>query len=116
MGRLTHGESCLRFPRLPCKYAAGGHGRLECGGRACHRSSVYYEGVDGGIGFNQERPPCYVDFAYLAFTIGMTFQVSDTDLQTSHIRGIALRQSLLSYLFGVLVLATTINLVSGLIH
>ncbi|MCZ9881877.1 DUF1345 domain-containing protein [Arthrobacter sp. B2a2-09] len=77
---------------------------------------IYYEGVDGGIGFNQERPPCYVDFAYLAFTIGMTFQVSDTDLQTSDIRGIALRQALLSYLFGVVVLATTINLVSGLIH
>ncbi|MDQ0029903.1 DUF1345 domain-containing protein [Arthrobacter bambusae] len=77
---------------------------------------LYYEGVDGGIGFNQERPPCYVDFAYLAFTIGMTFQVSDTDLQTSEIRGIALRQALLSYLFGVVVLATTINLVSGLIH
>ncbi|WP_326493955.1 DUF1345 domain-containing protein [Arthrobacter sp. MMS18-M83] len=62
------------------------------------------------------RPPCYVDFAYLAFTIGVTFQVSDTDLQTSNIRGIALRQALLSYLFGVVVLATTINLVSGLIH
>ena len=35
---------------------------------------IYYEGVERGIGFNQERPPCYVDFAYLAFTIGMTFQ------------------------------------------
>src|SRR6185312_6762919 len=36
----------------------------------------------GGIDFNQPEPPAYVEFAYLAFTIGMAFHVSDTDLQT----------------------------------
>ncbi len=75
---------------------------------------LYYGGVDGGIDFNQTPPPRYGDFAYLAFTIGMTFQVSDTDLKTSAIRATALRQALLSYLFGAVILATTINLVSGL--
>jgi uncharacterized membrane protein len=44
----------------------------------------------------------------------MTFQVSDTDLQTHPIRATALRQALLSYLFGAVILATTINLVAGL--
>ena len=43
--------------------------------------------------------------AYLAFTIGMTFQVSDTDLKTSEIRATALRHALLSYLFGTVVIA-----------
>ena len=75
---------------------------------------LYYTGPDGGIDFNEADPPCYTDFAYLAFTIGMTYQVSDTDLQTKAIRRTALRHALLSYLFGAIILATTINLLAGL--
>ena len=75
---------------------------------------LYYLGHDGGVNFNQDTPPRYLDFAYLAFTIGMTFQVSDTDLETPSIRTTALRHALLSYLFGAVILATTINLISGL--
>jgi len=75
---------------------------------------LYYCGSDGGIDFNQDDPPQYSDFAYLAFTIGMTFQVSDTDLKTKLIRATALRHMLLSYLFGAVIIATTINLVAGL--
>ena len=76
---------------------------------------LYYEGADGGIEFNQTEPPSYGDFAYLAFTLGMTFQVSDTNLQTHIIRMTALRHGLLSYLFGSVILATMINLVAGLL-
>ena len=72
-------------------------------------------GQGGGIDFNEDDPPAYADFAYLAFTLGMTFQVSDTDLQTKPIRATALRHGLLSYLFGAIILATTINLVAGLV-
>lgn len=75
---------------------------------------LYYTGPAGGIDFNQDDPPCYSDFAYLSFTIGMTFQVSDTDLKTHQIRVTALRHMLLSYLFGAVILATTINLIAGL--
>lgn len=75
---------------------------------------LYYTGKDGGVNFNQSAPPRYSDFAYLAFTLGMTFQVSDTDLETPAIRATALRHALLSYLFGAVILATTINLVAGL--
>ncbi len=75
---------------------------------------LYYTGVHGGVDFNQKAPPRYVDFAYLAFTIGMTFQVSDTDLQTPTVRATALRHALLAYLFGAIILATTINLIAGL--
>ena len=75
---------------------------------------LYYTGPDGGVDFNQRTPPTYGDFAYLAFTIGMTFQVSDTDLQTAEIRRTALRHALLSYVFGTGILATTINLIVNL--
>jgi uncharacterized membrane protein len=75
---------------------------------------LYYSGSDGGIDFNQDEPPSYLDFAYVAFTLGMTFQVSDTDLKTPAIRHTALRHALLSYLFGSVILASIINLVAGL--
>lgn len=75
---------------------------------------LYYAGRGGGIDFNETDPPTYSDFAYLAFTIGMTFQVSDTAIRAKEIRRAALRQALLSYLFGTGILATTINLVASL--
>ncbi len=75
---------------------------------------LYYQEPVGGVDFNDDEPPSYVDFAYLAVTIGMTFQVSDTSLSSRHFRATALRHALLSYLFGTVIVATTINLVAGL--
>jgi uncharacterized membrane protein len=75
---------------------------------------LYYYGADGGIDFNQSEPPDYGDFAYVAFSIGMTFQVSDTSLSGGEMRRTALKHALLSYLFGTGVLATTINLVASI--
>ena len=74
---------------------------------------LYYSGQDG-VDFNQAAAPRYTDFAYLAFTIGMTFQVSDTTLTTHVMRATALRHALLSYLFGSLILAATVNLVASI--
>ena len=75
---------------------------------------LYYSGAPGGVDFKEGEPPKYSDFAYLAFTIGMTYQVSDTDLMNKKFRATALRHALLSYLFGVVIIATMINLVAGL--
>ena len=81
-----------------------------------HYARLYYSHPAGGIDFNQEAPPRFSDFAYLAITVGMTFQVSDTSLQTAALRAAVLRQALLSYLLGAVILATTINLVAGLLR
>ena len=89
---LVHTVFTLKYARL--YYASGAGG--------------------GGIDFNDKEDPRYSDFAYLAFTIGMTFQVSDTDITTGQIRRTALRQALLSYPLGAVVIASTINLLSGL--
>lgn len=72
---------------------------------------LYYIEDPGGIDFNQESPPRYADFAYVAFVLGMTYQVADTNIGDSRIRVTALCQALLSYLFGAVVLAAAINLV-----
>ena len=75
---------------------------------------IYYAGEPGGIDFKTKDAPRYTDFAYVSFTVGMTFQVSDTDLQTAELRATVLRHSLLSYLFGAGILAATVNLLAGL--
>ena len=75
---------------------------------------LYYAGPVGGVDFHSGERPSYRDFAYLAMTIGMTFQVSDTDLASTAIRATVLRHALLSYLFGSLILAAAVNLVAGL--
>ncbi len=83
---------------------------------ALRYARMYYAGQDGGVDFNDKSAPCYPDFAYLALTIGMTFQVSDTPLTTNAFRRLALRHALLSYMFGALIIATTINFIAGLGH
>lgn len=75
---------------------------------------LYYGEPPGGIDFNQGEPPRFTDFAYLAFTVGMTYQVSDTSIKNGEIRRTALRHALLSYLFGTVIVATAINVVAGL--
>jgi len=47
-------------------------------------------------------------------TIGMTFQVSDTDVKSKQIRRTALRRALMSFPLVAMIIATSINLVSGL--
>jgi uncharacterized membrane protein len=79
---------------------------------ALRYARLYYD-EGGGIEFGAE-PPDYSDFAYLAFTIGMTYQVSDTPLTSKRLRRTALRHTLLSYLFGVVIAATIINVIAGL--
>ena len=74
----------------------------------------YYCGGDGGIDFGQEQPPAYSDFAYLAFTVGMAFSVADTQLTDRGLRKTGLAHGLLSYLFGTVVIAVAVNLVTNL--
>jgi uncharacterized membrane protein len=76
----------------------------------------YYQDPIGGIEFNDEEPPDYRDFAYLALTIGMTFQVSDTTLKSKAMRGLAIRHALLSFLFVAVIGSLAINIVGALLQ
>lgn len=79
-----------------------------------HYARLYYA-LGGGISWHSGEQPDFGDFAYVALTVGMTFQSSDTDIVARPIRKALLRQALLSYLFGVVILATTINVVASLL-
>jgi uncharacterized membrane protein len=67
-----------------------------------------------GIDFKAEQSPCYADFAYMAFTVGMSFGVSETEPDNTVVRKVALGHALLSYAFGTGVVAVAINLVTNL--
>lgn len=77
----------------------------------------YYEAPVGGIDFkSKDELPDYQDFAYVAFTVGMTFQVSDTDVQARKIRRTVVRHALLAYLFGAVILAVVVNVIASLVN
>ena len=77
-------------------------------------AGIYYRAGGTGVDFNQSEPPEYRDFAYLAFTLGMTYQVSDTNITSTAIRREVLRHAVLSFVFGVIVLTAAINLIVAL--
>jgi uncharacterized membrane protein len=80
-------------------------------------ASLYYTNPVGGIDFKAKaEEPDYLDFAYTAFTVGMTFQVSDTDITQRVMRRAVLRHALLAFLFGAVILATTVNVVASLLN
>ena len=79
---------------------------------AARYARTYYTHPPGGIDFNSEIDPCYRDFCYFAFNLGMTYQVSDTNVTTTELRSVIMRHCLMSYVFGTVILAATINLVA----
>lgn len=83
--------------------------------RYAHR---YYsrmaDGQHGGIDFNQYDDPMYSDFGYFSVGLGMTYQVSDTNVTANEIRRLVVAQTLVAYLFGAVILASVVNVVAGL--
>ena len=76
-------------------------------------------GSDEAIAFgnsNGSEGATYRDFAYVAFTIGMCYQVSDTTVRDRLIRRTVLSHALLSYLFGAVIVGGSVNLIAGLIR
>jgi uncharacterized membrane protein len=79
---------------------------------------LYYreddEGV-GGVDFPGHEPPTYFDFAYLAFTVGMCFQVSDVCVTSHQIRRTVLLHAVLSFVYNTTILAFVLNLVFAMV-
>ena len=74
---------------------------------------LYYTGEDGGIDFNEHEPPTYIDFAYLAFTIGMTFQVSDTMPLSRWAKALMSFQSIVALSTTALVVTRAVNVLQS---
>jgi len=80
-----------------------------------HYAYLYYLGAEGGgdkggLSFPEREEPDYWDFAYFAFTLGMTFQTSDVDIVDPAIRRVGLFHCLAAFLFNLGIIAFTINI------
>jgi uncharacterized membrane protein len=69
----------------------------------------------GGLEFPSDDSPDYLDFAYFSFVIGMTCQVSDVQITSKSLRSLALVHGILCFCFNTVILALTINTLSGLL-
>jgi uncharacterized membrane protein len=85
---------------------------------AVHYAHLYYDpgdrgGDHGGLLFPGGREPRFADFCYFAFVLGMTFQVSDVQIESASIRKVATVHGLVAFLFNVAVVALTVNVVGN---
>jgi uncharacterized membrane protein len=67
----------------------------------------------GGLDFPDDDIPDYLDFAYFSFVLGMTFQVSDVQITSKHLRRLAMWHGMLSFGYNTIMIALTINLIAG---
>lgn len=88
---------------------------------AFHYARLYYaRPADGdehqrGLKFPDDGEPDYLDFAYYAFVIGMTCQVSDVAVMARHMRRLTLIHGVLSFVYNITILTMSINIIGGLI-
>lgn len=68
-----------------------------------------------GIQFPGEPPTGYMDFAYLAFSVGATFQVSDNNILTSKLRRLVTAHAATAYFYNTAILALGINIIASLV-
>lgn len=68
------------------------------------------------LAFPGTGAPDYFDFIYFAFTIGMTFQVTDVEIRASPMRHVAFVHALLSFFFSVMVLGLIVNVFVGVLY
>ena len=85
---------------------------------ALHYAHLFYSGDEagedrGGIDFPSTKEPDYWDFVYFSFTLGMTFQTSDVEISSGHVRRIVIFHCLAAFIFNLGVIAFTINVLGS---
>jgi uncharacterized membrane protein len=76
---------------------------------ALHYADVYYNEA-GGLSFPEAVEPDARDFLYVAFVIGMTFQVADVAVVSSAMRRRVLVHSMTAFVFNVVIVALSVNM------
>lgn len=85
-----------------------------------HYARLYYEDTDPqgrpcpegmcrGLEFPGGAPPTYLDFMYFAFTVGLTYAVSDVNVTSEIHRRMVLIHSVVSFFFYTTILGVVLN-------
>ncbi|MBU4434522.1 MAG: DUF1345 domain-containing protein [Alphaproteobacteria bacterium] len=69
----------------------------------------------GGIDFPGEPPTSYMDFVYLAFSVGATFQVSDNSILTSRLRRLVTAHAATAFFYNTAIVALGINIIASVV-
>lgn len=93
---LTHATFALRYAHLFYR---------ENDGRPCN-----------ALTFPGTPVPDDYDFLYFAFVIGMTFQVSDVQVNDPGVRRVVLGHGIVAFAYNTAIIALGVNLVSNMLH
>ena len=85
---------------------------------AVHYAHMFYDRAAsrrdrGGLSIPGTTTPDFSDFAYFAFVLGMTFQVSDIVITRNAIRRVALFHGIVAFLFNIGIVALTVNMIGS---
>jgi uncharacterized membrane protein len=81
---------------------------------ALHYAHLHYRrGSEGGLDFSGDTDPDYGDFLYFAYTLGMTFQTSDTSVTTPAMRRAVTLHCLAAFAFNIGIIAFTVNVLGS---
>jgi uncharacterized membrane protein len=82
---------------------------------AFHYAHLYYaaDQTEPPLVFPGSAAPCFSDFCYFSFVLGMTFQVSDVAIASPRLRQVATAHAALAFFFNIGVLSLTVNVVAG---
>lgn len=83
-----------------------------------HYAHLYYTNSEddkdaGGLIFPETTEPNYWDFIYFSFCLGMTFQTSDVEVTSTHMRRAVTFHCLAAFIFNIGILAFSINSLGG---
>jgi len=81
---------------------------------ATHYAHRYFA-VGGGIEFPGDPAPRFSEFLYFAFTVGMTFQVSDVTTSSQAMRRLVLTHAVVAFAFNTVIIAITVGVEASLV-
>ncbi|WP_157867327.1 DUF1345 domain-containing protein [Gloeothece citriformis] len=78
---------------------------------ADQKGRPFPNGLRRGLAFPGTDKPAYLDFIYVAFTIALTYAMSDVSIESSYFRRMVLIHSLISFFFYSVILGSVLNAV-----
>lgn len=86
---------------------------VQFGFSRLYADSWFHPHEHGGLDFPNCKQPGLVEFAYFAFSVGATFQTSDTNVTSTHMRWLVTVHAILCFLYNSVLLAFAVSLILG---